>query len=246
MAKPDTWMPVFIGDYLADTMHLNAEQHGAYLMLLFAAWMRGGSLPADNDQLARLARCTEKQWQKVKPTVAPFFSEKDGMWTQKRISAELERAKGNANKAEDKARKAAEARWGKNAPSNASSTAPSIPPSNASSTPQALHEECPPPPPSTPSEAKASEGKARAKRPTLVPASFAVSERVRQWAASKGFGLLDEHLDVFKRKAAAKGYEYIDHDSAFMEAIREDWAGLRGKNAPPASHPASAQRWNEI
>lgn len=65
-------------------------------------------------------------------------------------------------------------------------------------------------------------------KPTRVqiPEDFGVSERVRAWAAEKGHGRLDEHLESFKAKAAAHGYAYADWDAAFMEAIRNDWAKL--------------------
>jgi hypothetical protein len=79
-------------------------------------------------------------------------------------------------------------------------------------------------------------------RKTELPADFGVSERVRAWAAEKGFGQLPEHLDAFKRKAAAKGYTYIDWDAAFMEAIREDWAKLRGRMKDGAVPPAEVRR----
>jgi hypothetical protein len=73
-----------------------------------------------------------------------------------------------------------------------------------------------------------------AKRPaqTRMPEGFAVSDRVRQWAASRGFGMLDEHLDAFRRKVAANGYTAVSWDDKFMEAIREDWAKLRIGKAP--------------
>jgi hypothetical protein len=72
---------------------------------------------------------------------------------------------------------------------------------------------------------------------TSMPKDFGLSDRVKAWAAEKGYALLDKHLEAFKTKVAAKGYTYVDWDAAFMEAVREDWAKLRGRDrdgkAPP-------------
>ena len=74
-----------------------------------------------------------------------------------------------------------------------------------------------------------------------LPEDFAVSERVKAWAAEGGFGQLEQHLDAFKRKATAKAYAYADWDAAFMEAIREDWAKLRGRGVNGAAPPAESR-----
>jgi len=76
---------------------------------------------------------------------------------------------------------------------------------------------------------------------TSIPEDFAISQRVAQWAQSKGYDRLADHLDSFKRKVAAKGYLYADWDAAFMEAIREDWAKLRQpqRGAMPQQHGGS-------
>lgn len=78
-------------------------------------------------------------------------------------------------------------------------------------------------------------------RKTSMPEGFGVSDRVRAWAAEKGFGRLDEHLEAFKAKCQAKGYTYSEWDSAFMEAIREDWAKLRGRGPNGAAPPPDQQ-----
>ncbi|WP_439891578.1 hypothetical protein ACS7SF_02760 [Ralstonia sp. 25C] len=64
------------------------------------------------------------------------------------------------------------------------------------------------------------------KRKTAMPPDFGISPRVSEWACAKGYGNLTAHLESFRAKCHAKGYRYADWDSAFMEAIRADWAGL--------------------
>jgi uncharacterized protein YdaU (DUF1376 family) len=72
VAKPNAWMPLYIGDYLRKTMRLTTVQHGAYLLLLMAYW-QDGPLPDDDAQLAAIAKMDEKAWAKIAPTVRAFF-----------------------------------------------------------------------------------------------------------------------------------------------------------------------------
>jgi hypothetical protein len=71
--------------------------------------------------------------------------------------------------------------------------------------------------------ARAINGHRKAK--TALPTDFGVSERVARWAEGRYFNL-DKHLESFKRKCEAKDYRYVDWDSAFMEAVTKDWAGI--------------------
>lgn len=87
----------------------------------------------------------------------------------------------------------------------------------------------------------------KAKRPravrTALPDSFGVSARVREWAAARGFdSSLDAHLEHFIGYAKARGALYADWDAAFENAIRDDWAGLRGKS----SRVATSTRQHEL
>jgi uncharacterized protein YdaU (DUF1376 family) len=113
MSKADTWMPIFISEYLADTMHLNAQQHGAYLMLLFHHW-RSGSVPDDDAQLSAIARCDMGSWKKsVGPVVRTFFSKEGGVLIQKRALAEREVANELVDKRSQAGKEGAAKRWGR-------------------------------------------------------------------------------------------------------------------------------------
>lgn len=82
------WMPLYIAEYLADTGHLSAAEHGAYMLLIMHYW-QNGSLPVDDRKLARICRMTDAEWDDTKPTLAEFF---DDGWQHGRIEQELDTA----------------------------------------------------------------------------------------------------------------------------------------------------------
>lgn len=91
--KADVWMPLWIGDYLAGTMTLTTEQHGAYLLLIMAAWKEGGRLPNLNEQLQAITRLPPSKWKSYEPTLSGFFDVTPNFWTHRRVLEELDNAK---------------------------------------------------------------------------------------------------------------------------------------------------------
>lgn len=89
-AKPDTWMPLVIGDYLKDTTRLTTEQHGAYLLLIMSYWIEGAPLD-DDEELASITGLDRKSWAKHRAKIERFFRVENGRWYHKRIEEELER-----------------------------------------------------------------------------------------------------------------------------------------------------------
>lgn len=59
-------MPIYWDAYLADTTHLTTEEHGAYLLLLAAMWRRGGSVPDDDKDNARILGLSAAKWRRIK------------------------------------------------------------------------------------------------------------------------------------------------------------------------------------
>jgi uncharacterized protein YdaU (DUF1376 family) len=98
-------MQFYVADYLADTAHLNAEQHGAYLLLLMNYWQRGKALPDVNERLATVARTLNDRWPAVRQALEEFFEIRDGFWFHGRIERDLEKV----NKQTESAKRAGEA-----------------------------------------------------------------------------------------------------------------------------------------
>ena len=92
MARHNHWIPLHIGDYLSDTAHLTAIEHGGYLLLLMYYAKTQKSLEDDQKRLAQIARMTEEEWAKHGPIIMDFWTLKNNRWFQKRAKIELERA----------------------------------------------------------------------------------------------------------------------------------------------------------
>lgn len=246
-----------LGDYMRDTAHLSMVEDCAYRRLLDAYYIREKPLPADLNECCKLARAATKiERNAVAYVLREFFKPDDDGQHQRRADTEIARF-------QDKQRKAkasADARW-------------SHTERNANASPNAMRTQCernadgmhraPVPSPQSPDTSNTptltggpplpAKAKPNPKK-TVIPPDFGISARVRDWASDKGFGQLEEHLGAFRRKVAANGYRYADWDAAFMEAVREDWAKLRGRtvngSAPPAasdtSHNPDFERTQEL
>jgi uncharacterized protein YdaU (DUF1376 family) len=192
--KPDTWMPLFIGDYLADTKRLSLSEHGAYLLLIMDYW-RNGAPPDDDAVLARVLGVEKRVWCKIRAKIAPLFDIQDGRWTHGRIEQELAGARERSGKAADKAKRAASMRWSRaragkpHAEADAPGNAPSISPGMLRALPEAMHEQCPPPVTcSVPSEQRAHGLKDQAW--SLAVEVFTGQGRLSEQRARSAFGKL--------------------------------------------------------
>lgn len=81
-------MPLYIADYLKDTIHLNAAEHGAYMLLIMRYWQDGG-LPADEKMIARFSRLSPSEWAESRDVLASLFGPD---WSHPRIDEELAKA----------------------------------------------------------------------------------------------------------------------------------------------------------
>jgi len=109
------WMPLYVGDYLADTQHLTIEQSGAYLHLIMAYWMRGKALPNDDTSLSVICKMPVKRWQQIRPVLESFFDREtdEKFWVHCRVEIELDKAIDKRKKRSEFGKKGANKRWKK-------------------------------------------------------------------------------------------------------------------------------------
>lgn len=112
------YMKLYVADYLGDTHHLGALEHGAYLLLLMAMWRAGGSLPGGDANLARMARCSPEEWSEIRDVILPFFKRSRGRLTHKRIAEEIAKYENTSGKRSEAGKRGAAKKASKNKAAN--------------------------------------------------------------------------------------------------------------------------------
>ena len=92
------FMPMFVGDYIADTPELSIEAHGAYCLILFYTWKGRKFLEDDDKKMCRILRLGNRKWQKIKKEILPYFDLSDGTWFQQKLSEMLAETKQKSDK----------------------------------------------------------------------------------------------------------------------------------------------------
>lgn len=104
------YLPLFAGDYLADTLNFSVEEHGAYLLALIHQWNAG---PFEEDELRLVLRFQRKKFAKIFAKLSPKLTQtKDGKWYSKRLEAERAKALKISEKRSKAGKRGAESKWG--------------------------------------------------------------------------------------------------------------------------------------
>jgi len=138
--KADTWMPLYVGEYLADTTNLNTEQHGAYFLMLLAAWKRGGKLPNEDGQLASITKLTPARWKAHKAILTELFTVEGAFLTHKRVTSERVKAQAISEKKAEAGAGGAAARWEIDSEKMADALAHAMPNAIANATQDAMND----------------------------------------------------------------------------------------------------------
>lgn len=100
-------MKIDVQAHLLDTLHLTAEQHGAYVWILLANYAKG---PLPVGALPSIARVSD--WEATEKALAPLFAIAGGYWDHPAIAEQRTRAAALSAKRSASGRAGAAAAWG--------------------------------------------------------------------------------------------------------------------------------------
>ena len=108
LRKPLPFMRFYCDDYLADTPHLSTQEHGAYMLIIMNYWRRQKAIP--ESRVASIALLSTIEFESIRDTIAELFDIQNGVWTHKRIEAELKRVREESKRNKRAGKKSAIAR----------------------------------------------------------------------------------------------------------------------------------------
>ncbi|HBY69895.1 MAG TPA: hypothetical protein DEG69_20410 [Flavobacteriaceae bacterium] len=196
-------LPLWTDAYIADTIHLNYEEHGLYLMLLMTVWRSPECrIPNDIKWIKRRLRATDEQIEKyVKNILDEFFETTGNYITQKRLKEEYNYVKKKAKKNSDTAK----LRWQKEklvCERNAPTPTPIL--SNK--------------------DTKVSLYMSKKTKRRIMPVDWEPNENAAKVADKEGYTNEErsEILQQFRDYADANNAKYANWDKAFSNWLRND------------------------
>ena len=66
------YIQLYVADYLSDTMHLETDEHGAYLLLIMNYWQTGK--PINQKHIKAITRISNERYANVIETLQHFFN----------------------------------------------------------------------------------------------------------------------------------------------------------------------------
>lgn len=114
MTRSLDWFPFYVKDWLTShtVRSLTLEHQGLFVRMLAEAWVGGGSLPADHQQLARLLGCDAVAiGSAMAGPLADAWQTVNGRLVNHRLTHEYEVAEKRAVDKSEAGRRGAEARW---------------------------------------------------------------------------------------------------------------------------------------
>lgn len=219
--------PIFTDAYLADTRHLTAAQHGAYLLLLISAWrMPDCALPNDDKLLARFASMDARTWKSNREVIIKFWTLgndqkfRQGRMIDERKIAETQRSKNSeAGKSSSLKRKG---RHTKSGQPNVNETSTPLNPSLKSLSSEAkASSDCDASPNALVASKNEEHSTKTAKRNTSLPEKWRPNDAHRKKCSELGFDadqLVDEP-NGFINYHLARSSKFSDWDRAFWTWI---------------------------
>ena len=247
MSSKPAAIPLFADAYLADTMHLSTEEHGAYLLMLMAAWRYDDcSLPSDDKKLARVAGLSPRRWGQIKDTILEFWA-LDG---DRIYNARLRKERGYVLQKSESNRENARKRWDAQGTENKQSGSSERISDGNAPPPPPIEEEEPYGSPSTPIAPKA---KRAASAKFAIPADWTpgplsadVSELVAQWPPGRMEREIPDFRDYWIENGAKRpGWDRTFHSRLRMihdRVLRE--ARNDRPNQPPRNNRSSDEPLN--
>jgi uncharacterized protein YdaU (DUF1376 family) len=95
------WFPLYDGDLVADTMHLNSTAFGCYIRLLIHAYNHHGEIPIETGKIITITKIDPRWWPPNRETILAFFAPHPDDSTRmlhKRVVQELHRSHEISNK----------------------------------------------------------------------------------------------------------------------------------------------------